>query len=118
VCPLVERVPKCTRRSSSRSAPSGDGAIVALANSPHLANLRELRVLDNPIGGRGALALTESPYLGNLQKLHVPRRCGRASVTGSRADVSGRPVRAGEPRLAVSVSMDYLATRRRFQGPK
>jgi hypothetical protein len=35
---------------------------VALAGSPHLTNLRELSLHDNPIGAEGALAVARWPH--------------------------------------------------------
>ena len=49
----------------------GDLGAVALAQSPHLTNLRELDLGYNGIGDAGAEALAQSPYLTNLRELDL-----------------------------------------------
>jgi uncharacterized protein (TIGR02996 family) len=53
------------------SDPLGDAAVVALAGSPHLANLRALALPNCGLGVEGARALATSPYGERLLRLVV-----------------------------------------------
>jgi uncharacterized protein (TIGR02996 family) len=94
----------------------GDRGVTALANSPNLAHVTELR-LGHGFGLAGATALAASPYLGNLTELMLGSCALEAegvralasstnvsnldalSLTGSRMGSRGAEALAGSPQL-------------------
>ena len=75
--------------------------VARLANSPHLADLSALELLDNGLDDEGAATLAASPYLANLTSLSLWNN--RIGDTGARA-------LAASPYLArlTSLSLTYI----------
>jgi uncharacterized protein (TIGR02996 family) len=67
---LLRLCPLATTLHLSHNGIGAEGA-VALAGSPHLANLITLLLLYNQIGDEGAVALASSPHLANLTTLNL-----------------------------------------------
>ncbi|MGL6076751.1 MAG: TIGR02996 domain-containing protein [Fimbriiglobus sp.] len=49
----------------------GNNGVIAIANSPHVANLHTLSIGSNDLGDAGAIAIANSPHLINLHTLNL-----------------------------------------------
>jgi uncharacterized protein (TIGR02996 family) len=93
----LARTPTALERLSIESGLIGDWGVEALAQSPHLAGLREVRLLDQQIGPAGARALAQSRHLTSLRALDL---CGNPiGPTGARALATALWPELGELRL-------------------
>jgi hypothetical protein len=79
--PLLEKL----TLSGGQLANIGDAGIVALADHPAIAQLKELDLSSNRVGSAGLRALIASPFLTNLRRLRLPVGQGRIGIRQGRA---------------------------------
>jgi uncharacterized protein (TIGR02996 family) len=96
-CPTLGRFTSLDFRSTR----IGAARAVALANSPHIANLRSLNLGSAGIRAQGAWALAFSPFLANLRRLNLHGN-GLIDLTVERL--------ATAPGLAGLTSLDLSST--------
>jgi uncharacterized protein (TIGR02996 family) len=82
-------------------------AAVALARSPHLANLTHLNLADAHIEGPGLIALAESPHLANLTSLNL---AGNLLTAAAAQALRAAPHLTRLTRLALDIDKKAHAT--------
>ena len=104
-------------------SPFGD-AVTALANSPHLRNLRVLRLARRGVTDAGFAALVRSPHLPALEEFHLPANeitdAGLIALAESPEAARLRRVvllgnRIGEAGVRALMQSPYLANLRRLR---